>query len=180
MLGVRVQKECCARPVPFVKDPRADCIHAEKIHPARGRRRKEGREGSRQRSPSVSHEMEQNDGDEEKRRKGGTGMLRQSGQPAHGTLRLGFKVRELGARAFFRKAGHPEHGLLPRSADPAGQAEGVEDKRPVAAPAAVKAFRRRNGHPVPERRPGQTCHDEGVLRVPLRPPSEEREPADTA
>ena len=46
--------------------------------------------------------------------------------------------------------------------------------------AAVKAFRRGNGHPVPERRPGQARHDEGGLRVPLRSPSEECQTADTA
>ena len=58
--------------------------------------------------------------------------------------------------------------------------EGIEDKGPVAAPAAVKAFRRGNGHPVPERRPGQARHDEGGPRVPLRSPSEECQTADTA
>ena len=46
--------------------------------------------------------------------------------------------------------------------------------------AAVKAFRRGNGHPVPERRPGQARHDEGGPRVPLRSPSEECQTADTA
>ena len=97
MLRVRMQEECRTRAVPFVKDPRADCIHAEKIHPARRRLRKEGCEGSRQRPPSVFYEVEQNHGNEEKHRKGGTGMFRQDWQPAHGALRLGFEVRELGA-----------------------------------------------------------------------------------